>query len=216
MAIGSFFSSFLTRNSVFFEIFDKVATEVVDMGDMLKNLSLEPDKDLQSKIIYQIKQREMVNDENVARIFNELSRNFITPFDREDIHELAASLDDICDNIYSASKKMHLYRVDPLTPQIQELAALNSEACKHVGGIIRNLKDMKNMEIMLQSIGILKQLEAQSDDVFDKTIQQLFDNPNVDAKEFLKLREIFSKLETVTDKCEDAANVVESIIIKYA
>ncbi|HMS67474.1 MAG TPA: DUF47 family protein [Saprospiraceae bacterium] len=216
MAIGSFFSSFLTRNNVFYELFDKVAVVVDVMGNLANDLSLEKDKDLQAKIIYQIKEKEKNNDELVGKLFIELSKNFITPFDREDIHELATALDDICDNIYAASKKIHLYKVDPTIKEIQELSAINRESCLLVSKIIFDLKDMKNMKQMIESIAVLKQLETQSDDVFDRTIQRLFDSPEVDAKEFLKLREIYSKLESVTDKCEDAANVGESILAKYA
>lgn len=216
MGISNFFKSFLTKDKVFYDLFDKVVNELVAMSLLLKDLSMEVDQDRQSKIVYQIKEKEKINDETVSKLFNELSANFITPFDREDIHALATALDDVSDNIYAASKKMHLYRINPVTEEFQALASLIVDSVDQVRKTINELKNMKNMKQMIESIAIIKQIESQSDDVFDRSIQQLFDNTEIDAKEFLKMREIFSKLESVSDKCEDAANVVESILVKYA
>jgi uncharacterized protein len=81
---------------------------------------------------------------------------------------------------------------------------------------VTELKNMKNMRLMTDAIAIIREIENQSDDVFDGIIQDLYFSPEIDAKELIKRKEIYSKLETVSDKCEDAANVVESIIIKYA
>ena len=157
---------FVPKNRVFYELFEKVAANSALMGNKLRALVSEPDFDKRTAIINQIEDLEHANDELTHNIFTELGRNFITPFDREDIHYLATSLDDIADTIYASAKK------------------INS-------------------------------LENQADDVFDMSIERLFET-EPDAKEVIKKREIYTVMEIATDKCEDAANVIESIIIKYA
>ncbi|MBK8700337.1 MAG: DUF47 domain-containing protein [Saprospiraceae bacterium] len=216
MSIQTFFKSFVSKHEVFYSLFEKVVYEVNDMADLLKQLSHEPNFESQVKIVSIIKDKEKINDVHVANLFNELGRNFITPFDREDIHALATALDDISDNIYTAAKKITLYKVNPTEPELQKMAELICDCCQHVSKAVLELKNMKNMRLMTDAIAIIKEIESQSDDVFDGVVQYLYSSPEVDAKELIKRKEIFSKLESVTDKCEDAANVVESIIVKYA
>jgi uncharacterized protein len=216
MAINSFLKSFISKDKVFYDLFDKVVNEVNAMAQLLKNLSHESTYEIQTKILSDLKTKEKINDVHVATIFNELGRNFITPFDREDVHSLATALDDISDNIYTAAKKLVLYKVNPTEQEFQKMAELIYDCCQQVSKAVTELKNMKNMRQMTDAIAIIKEIEAQSDDVFDGAIQYLYNAPEVDAKELIKRKEIFSKLESVTDKCEDAANVVESIIVKYA
>jgi uncharacterized protein len=216
MAIDSFLRGLVSKDKVFYNLFEQVVAEVNSMAEVLKELSYEAAPEQQAKLVSILKEKEKVNDEYVASIFNELSRNFITPFDREDVHALATALDDISDNIYTAAKKMILYKVNPVQPEIQKMAELISASCVQVSKAVTELKNMKNMRQMTDAIAIIKEIEAQSDDVFDGAVSYLYNTPEVDAKELIKRKEIFSKLESVSDKCEDAANVVESIIIKYA
>lgn len=216
MALLSFFKSFVSNSQIFYNLFDKVINEIKEMAELLKELTFESNADYQAKIVAQLREKEKINDVHVSNLFTELGKNFITPFDREDIHLLATALDDISDNIFTAAKKMHLYSLDPTQTEIQKMAELIANSVHHVGIAVTELKNMKNMRQMTDAIAIIKEVESQSDDVFDFSVQSLFNDPSVDAKELLKRKEVFSKLESVTDKCEDAANVVESIIVKYA
>ncbi|MEO6916811.1 MAG: DUF47 family protein, partial [Chitinophagaceae bacterium] len=145
----------------------------------------------------------------------ELSRNFITPFDREDIHHLATSLDDIADYIYASAKKINFYRVNPNDQGIIKLADLIEQATEQIKNAVIELRNMSNMRQITDALVKVNSIENQADDIFDLSIDRLFEN-EPDAKEVIKKREIFQVMETVTDKCEDAANVIESIIIKYA
>ena len=104
---------FMPKNRVFFELFEKVADNVAMMGTKLKDMVEEPDFDKRAALIIQVEDLEHDNDELTHRIFTELGRNFITPFDREDIHYLASALDDIADYIYASAKKINFYRVNP-------------------------------------------------------------------------------------------------------
>jgi uncharacterized protein Yka (UPF0111/DUF47 family) len=158
---------------------------------------------------------EHANDELTHNVFTELGRNFITPFDREDIHYLATSLDDIADYIYAAAKKINFYRVNPNDTGMQKFAELIEQAAFQVKIAVTELRDMKNMRNNTEALVKINSIENQADDVFDMSIEKLFDT-EPDAKEVIKKREIYQVMEIVTDKCEDASNVIESIIIKYA
>jgi uncharacterized protein len=216
MALMSFFKSFVSNNQLFYDLFEKVTAETKEMAELLKQLTFESNSDQQARIVAQLREKEKTNDIHVSNLFTELGRNFITPFDREDIHMLATALDDIADNIFTAAKKIHLYNLDPTQTEIQKMAELIASSVNQVAIAVYELKNMKNMRQMTDAIAIIKEIESQSDDVFDFSVQSLFNDPSVDAKDLLKRKEVFSKLESVTDKCEDAANVVESIIVKYA
>ena len=215
MGINSIMKFFLPKDRVFYDLFEKVAGNVATMGTRLKDVVNEVDFDKRATLITQLEDLEHDNDELTHRIFTELGRNFITPFDREDIHYLATSLDDIADYIYASGKKINFYRVDPRDSGLQKLADMIEESASQVRNAVLELRDMKNMRQMTEALVKINSIENQADDVFDMSIERLFAT-EPDAKEVIKKREIYQVMEIVTDKCEDASNVIESIIIKYA
>lgn len=205
----------MPKDRVFYVLFESVAAELVKMGDKLVQVVHEPDFDTRGKYIKEIEDMEHVNDELTHKIFMELGKNFITPFDREDIHYLASALDDIADYIYAAAKKINFYHVNPDDIGIKKLAELIATGTRQVHKAVTELRNMKNMRQITDALVAINSLENQGDDIFDMSIERLFATQN-DAKEVIKKREIYQVMETVTDKCEDAANVIESIIVKYA
>lgn len=215
MALNSFLKIFLPRDRVFFDLFEQVANTVAAMGGKLKELVNETDFDKRASIISQIEDLEHTNDDHTHRIFTELGRNFITPFDREDIHYLATALDDIADYIYAAAKKINFYRVNPNELGMQKLADMIEMGVTQVSIAVKELRNMKNMRQITEALVKINSIENQADDVFDMSIERLF-AVEPDAKEVIKKREIYQVMEITTDKCEDASNVIESIIIKYA
>ena len=215
MALQSFLKIFMPKNKIFYELFEKVADNAAKMGTMLRAIVAEPDFDKRAAIITQVEDLEHANDELTHNIFTELGRNFITPFDREDIHYLATSLDDIADYIYAAAKKINFYRVNPNDTGMQKFAELIEQSAQQVKIAVTELRDMKNMRNITEALVKINSIENQADDVFDFSIEKLFAT-EPDAKEVIKKREIYQVMEIVTDKCEDASNVIESIIIKYA
>jgi uncharacterized protein len=215
MASNSFLKIFMPKNRVFFELFEKVADNVAKMGTILKDIVAEPDFDKRAALISQVEDLEHANDELTHSIFTELGRNFITPFDREDIHMLATALDDIADYIYASSKKINFYRVNPNDIGMQKMTELIEQGAIYVRNAVAELRDMKNMRNMTEALVKINSIENQADDIFDMSIERLFAT-EPDAKEVIKKREIYQVMEIVTDKCEDASNVIESIIIKYA
>jgi predicted phosphate transport protein (TIGR00153 family) len=215
MAANSFLSIFLPKDRVFYGLFENVSDRVLEMAKMLKVLVNEPDFGKRAGIIGKIEDLEHENDELTHRIFTELGRNFITPFDREDIHYLASSLDDIADYIYACAKKINFYRVDPMDEGLHRFADLIEQSSTQVKNAVYELRNMKNLRLITEAMVRINSIENQADDLFDMSIERLF-NEEPDAKEVIKFREIYQVMENATDKCEDAANVIESIIIKYA
>ena len=124
MRLNNFGNLFMPKNKVFYELFEGVADKVLEMATKLKEMVSEPDRNKRASILAHIEDLEHKNDENTHRIFTELGRNFITPFDREDIHYLATALDDICDYIYASAKKINFYNVNPNDTGIQKMADL--------------------------------------------------------------------------------------------
>jgi hypothetical protein len=213
--LNSILKIFLPKDRVFFQLFENVADELVKMGEKLKEIVSESDFDKRAALIKEIEDMEHVNDDYTHQIFTELGKNFITPFDREDIHYLATALDDIADYIYASAKKINFYHVNPNDTGIQKMADVIAQGCVAVSKAVKELRNMKNMRQITDALVQINSIENQGDDIFDMSIEKLFAEEN-DAKEVIKKREIYQVMEIVTDKCEDAANVIESIIVKYA
>lgn len=215
MGLESIMKMFMPKDKVFYTLFEEVADNVSKMGKILKEVVNEPDFDKRAAVIARAEDLEHMNDDLTHKIFTELGRNFITPFDREDIHYLATALDDICDYTFASAKKINFYKINPNDPGIQKMAEMIEQGCDQIGNAVKELRNMKNMRKITDALVKVNSIENQADDIFDLSIDRLFET-EPDAKEVIKKREIYQVMEIVTDKCEDAANVIESIIIKYA
>jgi predicted phosphate transport protein (TIGR00153 family) len=215
MGLNSIMKIFMPKDKIFYSLFEQVAVTVAQMGKLMKDVVTEPDFDKRAAIIARIEDMEHENDDYTHKIFTELGRNFITPFDREDIHYLATALDDIADYIFSAAKKINFYKVNPNDQGIQKMADLIEQASEQIKHAVFELRNMRNMRQITDALVKVNSIENQADDIFDLSIDRLFET-EPDAKEVIKKREIYQVMEIVTDKCEDAGNVIESIIIKYA
>jgi uncharacterized protein len=210
------FAKFLApKNKIFYELFENSADNVKNMGELLLQVVQEPDFDKRQSLIVKMEDLEHANDELTHSLFTELGRNFITPFDREDIHYLASALDDVADFVFASAKKINFYRVDVNDLGLHKLAEIVVQSTREVRKAVGELRNMKNMRLITDSLVKINSLENEADDMFDMSIERLFAT-EPDAKEVIKKREIYQVLETATDKCEDAANVIESIIVKYA
>jgi predicted phosphate transport protein (TIGR00153 family) len=213
--INSFMKFFLPKDRIFYQLFEEVSVTSLEMSMLLKKMVNEREYEKRAEILRQIEDLEHKNDDLTHKIFTELSRNFITPFDREDIHYLASAMDDVADYIFASAKKINFYRVDPQHESFTKMADLIMQGCENIKIAVMGLKDMKNMRQVTDALVRINSIENQADDIFDYSIERLFATEN-DAKEVIKKREIYQVMEIATDKCEDAANVIESIIVKYA
>ncbi len=215
MAFNTIFKIFLPKDKIFYQLFENVSTVLVKMGAKLVAIVNEDDYEKRQALIKEVEDMEHLNDDYTHQIFTELGKNFITPFDREDIHYLATALDDIADYIYASAKKINFYHVNPNDEGIRKMADLITLGCNQVHNAVVEIRDMKNMRKITDALVAINNIENQADHVFDMSIENLFAT-EPDAKEVIKKREIYQVMEIVTDKCEDVANVIESIIIKYA
>lgn len=215
MSLNNILKIFQPKDRVFFSLFETVSDCVDTMAKKLIELVHEPDFEKRAILIRQLEALEHDNDNSTHQIFTELGKNFITPFDREDIHYLATALDDIADYIYATAKKINFYNVNPQEQGIQKLAECIELSVQSLHVAVKELRNMKNVTIITNAIVKVNSIENQADDIYDMSIERLFAT-ELDAKEVIKKREIYQVMETATDKCEDAANVIESIIVKYA
>jgi predicted phosphate transport protein (TIGR00153 family) len=207
---------FLPKDKVFYTLFESASSNLETLATKLVQVVNESDYNKRAVLIKEMEDLEHQNDQLTHEIFVELGKNFITPFDREDIHSLATALDDIADYMYASAKKINFYKIEPTTDSgIQKSADAIKEAVLAVNSAVVELRNLKNTQKIVECIIKINSAENSADDLFDLSIEKLFDS-DVDAKELIKKRELYMVLETVTDKCEDAGNVIESIVVKYA
>jgi predicted phosphate transport protein (TIGR00153 family) len=215
MAFDSILKFFLPKDRVFYSLFEEVATTLVVMGDTFKKAIAETDLSKRDEILRTLEDLEHRNDETTHRIFIELGSNFITPLDREDIHYLTTSLDDIADYLWGAAKRVVNYQINDEYNTLPAFAEIISKSIAAINTSVYGLRDMKDLREITAACVMVNSLENDADDLLDSTMMKLFSS-KITAVELIKQKDIYQMLETVTDKCEDAANVVESIIIKYA
>lgn len=215
MSLNSIFQYFLPKDKKFFPLFESASANLITLSDYLVEAVNASDLEHRNELIKKIDDLEHRGDEITHEIFLELSKNFITPFDREDIHALASAIDDVADYIHGSSNRMLLYNLNYTTEPIRKLADLISQGCKDIDKAVKELKDLKHIRNVTDSCVRINSMENQADYVFDMAVADLFKN-ETNAIELFKMKEILSALETATDMCEDVANVMESIIVKHA
>lgn len=215
MSLNSIFQYFIPKDKKFFPLFEEASNNLIIMAKLLKEAVNEDDLEIRKKIFRQIEDYEHKCDEVTHQIHLELGKNFITPFDREDIHTLASSLDDVADFIHGAANRMNLYKVDIITDPIREMADLIVEATADVSKAVHELRNLKNIRNITDSCVRINSVENKADYIYDKTVGDLFQYEK-DAIVLIKYKEVLSAMETATDRCEDVANVLESILVKNA
>lgn len=215
MNFNSVLKFFLPQDKVFYLLFEEVSNTLEQMALLLKQGVNESQPEKRRAIFKQIEDQEHKNDDTTHKIFVELGQNFITPFDREDIHFLASTLDDIADFIHGASKRMLLYKIYEVNEGISRLCEVIYKSVIELKKAVHELRNMSNLRNITEACVRINSLENHADDIYDTMVAQLFENEK-DAVRVIMMKETLQSLETATDKCEDAANVLESIIIKYA
>ena len=216
MSLNSIFQYFVPKDrKVFFPLFEQAASNVVAIATVLVETVNSHNADTRDEFYKQIDKLENIGDELTHQIYLELGKNFITPFDREDIHSLATAIDDIADNIQGAANRMNLYSIDDFTVPIKKLADLILQGAVDMEKAVKELKDLKNVRNIADSCIRINSIENQADYVFDRAVADLF-LYETDAIKLIKYKEILATLENATDMCEDVANVLETILVKNA
>lgn len=217
MAFSSIVKFFLPKDKVFYGLFEEVSLTLVEMANVFTKAVNTDDIYERDELLKTLETLEHKNDETTHRIFIELGRNFITPFDREDIHYLTTSLDDVADYIWGAGKRIVSYQINDKNNEILKgFGEIITKSIKALHESVHELRNMKNLRAITDACVLINSLENDGDDLLDRAMIELFSASQISAVELIKKKDLYQVLETVTDKCEDAANVIESIIIKYA
>lgn len=213
MTINRVISYLLPRDKSFFPLFEKASENLRAVSDNLYLAVTSAAPEQRIEYTRTIEKLEHVGDELAHEIFNELGKNFITPFDREDIHRLISGIDDVIDYMHGAAKRMELYKIKEYTPAIIKLCELIQTACHELHKAIMELRNLRDLRKITDACVRINSIENHADDIFDNAVARLFDEEK-NAIDIIKMKEILQALETATDKAEDCANVLESIIVK--
>lgn len=198
----------IPRDTKFFELFADLSGHLMDGAKLLREILADP-KDLTMRV-NQVQAIEHRGDKATYSIITKLNQTFITPFDREDIHRLASSLDDVLDFVNSAALRLVMYKIHNPPPVSAELAGIIVLQCEELAKGVSLLE--KNGHVMKHCEEV-NRLEDMADNVSRRAIADLFENEK-DPIQLIKLKELYEVLEYATDKAEDAANVIEAIVLK--
>ena len=200
----------LPRETKFFDLFAELSTCMSEGARLLRSI-LEDPHDLGARVD-QMQAIEHRGDKAIHAIMTKLNQSFITPFDREDIHHLASSLDDVLDFMNTAATRLVMYKIAQPTAAAAELAGILVLQSEELALGVSLLE--KNGKVM-QHCDEVNRLEDVADQISRKAIGELFENEK-DPIQLIKMKELYEVLEMATDKAEDAANVLEAIVLKSA
>ncbi|PKO83222.1 MAG: DUF47 domain-containing protein [Betaproteobacteria bacterium HGW-Betaproteobacteria-11] len=209
------FARFMPKEVKFFELFDAHADLIAQGGRQLLALvtDLEQGAEVLAKNAQAIDQTESAADRITHEVMALLHTSFNTPLDRDEIHRLITCMDDVLDLVQDVAEAMFLYDIRSLTQEAQQLATLCEACCKHVHAAVHLLHKMGNTPAILSLCREIDRLESEADRVLRIGITNLFrDEP--DVRQLIKLKGIYELLESVTDRCEDVANIIEGIVLE--
>jgi predicted phosphate transport protein (TIGR00153 family) len=205
-------SWFVPREAKFFEMFRQSADllvegaqELIRLTDDLGNVELH---------VRNIKDIEHKADKVTHMTIDSLRKTFITPLERDDIYRLITKLDDILDYIEAASQRFHLYDIRSVTPEVKDLARIILRSAEAVRTAVAGLENMKNSHAIVEKCVEINSLENEADQVMRSGMAKLF-REDLDFRDLIKLKEIYEMLESVTDRAEDVANIIEGIVLDH-
>ncbi len=213
-SIDFIFQALLPKDKLFYPLFDQACNNMVEVAKVLEN-ALKSDSVTRIQSYETINLLEKQGDEITHAIMRETANTFIVPFDREDIHALAIAIDDVVDYIYGTAKRLDLYKVHQISPAMVRLAEIITLSAIELQGAVREMRSLRNVRKVKAHLHTINTLENEADKIMNSTIADLFKN-ETDAMVILKTKEVISFLENATDKCEDAAHVIDSVIIKFS
>jgi predicted phosphate transport protein (TIGR00153 family) len=211
------FAKLLPREGNFFEMFNQHANRIVEAAQAFSKLVENyGDPILREKYNQEVDYAERAADRVTHEVNKALHKTFITPIDREQIHTLINTMDDVCDLIQDSAETMALYDVHHMTEEITRLTDLSVKCCERVKDavyLLAKIADPGTAEAALKTCEEIDRLESDADRVMRSAMSKLF-RSEPDVRELIKLKAIYELLETITDKCEDVANVIEGIILE--
>jgi hypothetical protein len=216
MNIDKFLKFFVPKDHSFFPLFEQSAENVVKASVLLKELMASTDLVNHERLNKEIKDIEHASDDITDKIYEQLNKSFITPFDREDIHELAAHIDDVLDSINGVSRRMCLYKPKRIIPVYNDIANNIYLAAKEIETAIHCLKDpVKHKDLITAACERVTDVEHKVDELYFLGASHIFENEQ-DVKELLKNNKILEILERCVDEEEDVTDTIKAILIKMA
>src|SRR5690606_22572204 len=200
---------FLPKDEQFFDLFGQMVDEIQKAAGMLEQMFAVEPPDL--SFVYPIKDAEHRCDALTHDTIQRLHRTFVTPFDREDLYALATSLDDVMDAIDHAAALTRMYKIQRVRPGARELAHTVSGAAERLHAALDALATKKPVQPHAVEIN---RLENEADRIYQEAVRVLFDTVT-DPIIIIKWKEMYDVLEVITDRCEDAANVIEGVVVKH-
>lgn len=212
-----FFGKLLPREGNFFDMFNHHADRIVEAARAFSNLVANyNDVHLREKYNQDVDNAERAADKVTHEVNKALHKTFITPIDREQIHGLINTMDDVADLIQDSAETMALYDVRHMTVEITRLTDISVRCCERVRDAVKlldRIADPGTAEAALKTCEEIDKLESDADRVMRSAMSKLF-REEPDVREVIKLKAIYELLETITDKCEDVANLIEGIILE--
>lgn len=204
------FFNFLPKEEQYFALFTQMTSYISDAANALVKMFAHPDGDYE-EYVNRIKKIEHECDELTHSISTKLNKSFITPFDREDIYLMSSALDDIVDLIDDAARAIVMYDIHGSTPHARKFAEVIQSMAIELHEIVSMLEHPKGLTPRLVE---LHRLENEGDDTYHTAIAELF-RSSADPLTVIKWKDIYEKLEAAVDRCENVANIIESVIIKH-
>jgi predicted phosphate transport protein (TIGR00153 family) len=214
MKLDQIIHKLLPKDDHFYHLLEESAQNLTRAGAELKKLPLCKTQKQREQAAKLIKDIEHDGDSVTHRIFSELNSTFVTPLDREDIHELTSALDDVLDHIDGCAHRFALYKIARVPKAFTQLINVLILSIKELQNGVHLLRHLNKAEEIQATFKKVNEYENQADEIFDQAVADLFDKEK-NPIQIIKMKEIFVGLETATDKCEDAANVLEGILIKH-
>jgi predicted phosphate transport protein (TIGR00153 family) len=210
----NFISRLMPREGRFFNLFDSHAKLIVDgalaLADVLRRYENEKDRAAGIKLIEDV---EHAADRITHETVQLLHSTFITPFDRDDIHRLISRMDDVLDLIQDTGESLVLYDIQNITPEATQLAELLLRCAERVQSAVKLLASMTDAPAMLAICQEIDKLESEADKVMRGAVSRLF-RDETHVLNVIKLKAVYEALESATDKCQDVANVIESVVLE--
>lgn len=205
---------FLGRDLTFYTLMEKQADAALRAAKEFH--ALTKDFEHLRDYVRRIEEIEHEADEITHQLANKTDRTFVTPLDKEDLHDLSSRLDDITDFIEAATGRIALYQLDVARPDLEPLVSILVEITGVTSEAIGQLRHGRPRDAMHGVFVRIHELENESDELFRRALADLFNAPDPDPIMVMKWKEIYDRVEIAVDKCEDVANVIESVVVKYA
>ena len=206
----------MPKEQAFFDLFEEQAANALKAAEMLlKGFETYTTIDAAYGVSKSIHEIEHIGDELVHDTIARLNKSFVTPLDREDIYALTRALDDVLDFIDASAERLVIFQIDKPTMHATELARIILRSCEEIKHGVHLLRNMRDVEPLLRICAKINKLENDADQVLREALAKLFHGHDVDPLEVIKWKDIFENLEQATDMCEDVADILHTVIVKY-